>query len=85
MRVRIVVDPSFIFSYQVFQKFVSVRAQNERPTNGCPGEPRAIVRDMGDPSSQQFSVAEGLEVTEGCRMVAPESCRKTAAANLRIF
>lgn len=43
MCVRVVEDLQLISSNQVIQKFLSVRMHKERLTNGCPGEPHAIV------------------------------------------
>lgn len=51
-------------------------------------EPHAIGQDFRDPSSLQFSVAEGLEALEAaedCRICAPEYRRRTSGANLRIL
>lgn len=67
MRVRIVEDPLLISSNQVFQ----MRAQNEKLTDGYPGEPFAITQSMRNLPSQHSFVAEGLEATEDCYMDTP--------------
>lgn len=63
MGARIVEDPTLFYSIQVFQKLLSVRAQ-ERLTNGYSDEPHAFGEGLEDSSGQQFAVAVRLEATE---------------------
>ncbi|KAK6763732.1 hypothetical protein RB195_024167 [Necator americanus] len=48
--VRVIEDATLIFSNKIFEKLLSMRA-NERLTDGYPGEPGAIRQGVKDPSS----------------------------------
>lgn len=63
MCVRIVDDPTLTFGIQIFQQLLSVQEQ-ERLTNGYPGEAHAIGQDVRDPSSRHLSMAKRLEAAD---------------------
>lgn len=78
-------NPTLISGSQVLQKLLGMRAEKVRLADGNVGEPRATGQDIWDPSSQHFSLAEGLEEkggTQGRPLPFAENLRECSTTTI---